>query len=79
MTVMRTSAAINGFITTLHNASAANDVSPFEGTGAGDWGDQWIDHRLRALCHADERTTPTPRLAELMRRLEASLERDRQA
>lgn len=79
MTVMMTSAAIIGVTTTLPNASAANDTNPFEGTGAGDWGDQWIDHRLRALCQADERTTPTPRLAELMRRLEASLERDRQA
>ena len=79
MTVMRTSAAITGVITTLTNAFAANDPNPFEGSGAGDWGDQWIDHRLHALCQADERTTPTPRLAELMRRLEASLERDRQA
>ena len=79
MTVMMTSAAIIGVTTTLPNASAANDTNPFEGTGAGDWGDQWIEHRLRALCQADERTTPTPRLAELMRRLEASLERDRQA
>ena len=79
MTVMRMSAAITGVTTTLPNASAANDASPFEGTGAGDWGDQWIDQRLRALCQADERIMPTPRLAELMRRLEASLERDRQA
>ena len=79
MILMKMSAARTGVTTSLPNAPAANDINPFEGTGAGDWGEQWIDHRLRALCQADERRTPTPRLAELMRRFEASLERDRQA
>ena len=54
----------------------ANDVDPFDGHGAGDWGDRWIDHRLNRLFEADAQATPSPRLAELLRRLEASLVRD---
>jgi len=54
----------------------ANDPEPFDGSGAGDWGDQWIDHRLRGLFQADEQIEPSPRLAELLRRLELSMERD---
>lgn len=56
---------------------AANDADPFDGVGPGDWGDQWIDSRLLRLFEADAQAAPSPRLAELLRRLEASLERDR--
>jgi len=58
---------------------AANDADPFDGVGPGDWGDQWIDNRLMRLFEADAQVAPSPRLAELLLRLEASLERDRQA
>ena len=58
-------------------APAANDAEPFDGVGAGDWGDQWIDQRLRRVFEADAQATPSPRLAELLRRLEASLVHDR--
>lgn len=54
----------------------ANDPDPFDGSGAGDWGEQWMDRRLQTMFQADEQAQPSPRLAELMRRLEFSLERD---
>ena len=49
----------------------ANDAEPFDGHGAGDWEDRWADRRDAAQA------APVLRMAELLRRLVASLPTER--
>ena len=55
---------------------AANDVEPLLAPGNFGWSEQWMGQPLLSLFQADVAEAPAPRMAELIRRLEASIARD---